>query len=310
MVSINVMAKQRTFYSPLRYPGGKAQLANFMKLLILRNGLSDGEYAEVYAGGAGIAMSLLLEEYVSKVHINDLDKSVFSFWHSVLNETELLCQLINDVSVTMDEWYKQKAIQGRVAEHSSLEVGFSTFFLNRTNRSGILKGGVIGGKGQAGKWKLDVRFNKSALIQRIQHIAKYASRVQIYNLDAEIFITTALPRIDGKAVVYLDPPYFEKGQGLYSNYYLHDDHAIIAKRVAEIQMPWIVSYDSTPEIDKLYEGHRRIQYDIGYTAQTKYAGSELMFCSKALEVPSGCNPVLVTRKDIRFQMTEQLKMSI
>lgn len=279
------------FNTPLRYPGGKGKLTDYIKLVLRQNDLLNGHYAEPYAGGAGIALTLLLERYVSRIHLNDLNPSVYAFWRTVLDQPDGLCKLIADTDVTMDEWYRQKAIFVDPTNHSSLEIAFSTFFLNRTNRSGIILGGVIGGKNQDGAWKLGARFNKTDLIARIDRVARYHSDIQLYNLDAVNFITDILPTLPSKSLVYLDPPYYVKGKGLYQNHYLHDDHMVIANKVKnEIVLPWIVSYDHAPEITKMYEGCPTIEYGINYSAQKKYQGAEVMFFSETIKIPDIKNP--------------------
>jgi DNA adenine methylase len=289
-----ITQKNHNFTSPLRYPGGKGPLANFIKLAVARNVLLDGEYVEVYAGGASVAWSLLFEEYVQRVHINDLNTTLMAFWQSVMENTDAFCRLIQDTPVTIDEWYRQRAIQGKPQDHPILDVGFSTFFLNRTNRSGIIKGGVIGGKDQTGPWKIDARFNKKDLIQRVQRIGRYANRIRIYNLDAVDFIETVLPKLPQKTLVYLDPPYFNKGQKLYENHYIKGDHEKIAELVSNhIRQPWIVSYDATSEIMELYKEHQHTRYSISYSAQYRYAGSEVIFYRKGLRIPEVQNPAAV-----------------
>ena len=152
------------FYSPLRYPGGKGKVADYFKQIFRENFLYDGIYVEPYAGGASVALSLLFNEYASKIIINDIDRSIFSFWHSVLNNTDELCKLIFDTPVTVDNWEIQRHVQKNKHQQNLLEVGFSTFYLNRTNRSGIISAGIIGGRQQTGEWKIDARFNKKNLI--------------------------------------------------------------------------------------------------------------------------------------------------
>lgn len=273
-------------------------LANFAKLLLSLNNLLDGHYVEIYAGGASVAWSLLFEEYVRHVHINDISKPVYAFWKSVLECTDELCGLIRDTPITMDEWYRQKSVQIEPDKHSALELGFSTFFLNRTNRSGILKGGVIGGKGQSGEWRMDARFKKEDLIARIQRIARYSNRVSIYNCDAERFIRSHLPNLPKRSLVYLDPPYYMKGEDLYENHYTHDDHVGIAGLVAsKIKQPWVVTYDNTPKIIRLYKGYRSIKYDLSYSAQERYAGSEIMFFSQTLLIPQIKDPAHVSLRE-------------
>lgn len=285
------MGQPVKFNTPLRYPGGKGKLTDFIKLIFEQNDLLDGHYVEPYAGGAGIALNLLTHSYASCVHLNDLNPAVFGFWSSVINQPDELCKAIRDVRVTMEEWHRQRAILDSPENHSPLEIGFSTFFLNRTNRSGIIWGGVIGGKNQNGPWKLDARFNKDDLICRIEKIAMYRSRIRLYNHDAGELIKTVLPALPKKTLVYLDPPYYVKGQGLYQNHYLHDDHVIISKLVKKlITHPWIVSYDHAPEIIAMYKGCPTITYGINYSAQDRYKGAEAMFFSNKLIVPDVKNP--------------------
>lgn len=273
------------FNTPLRYPGGKGKLSNFMLNVLESSGLSFVHYAEPYAGGAGLALRLLYLNAAEKIILNDINISVYSFWYSVLNHADLLCSKIENTNVTMEEWYNQKEIINNPNNHDILSIGFSTFFLNRTNRSGILKGGVIGGKKQDGQWKLDARFNKSDLISRIQNIYSERHRIDLYNLDAIEFINQVVTKLPENSLTYLDPPYYVKGKGLYVNHYKHQDHIDVAEVVQnKIKTPWIVSYDNTPEIQELYNTNS-LTYGINYSAQDRYKGSEAMFFSKHLTIP-------------------------
>jgi len=274
------------YYSPLRYPGGKAKLADYVKLLLRENDLLDGHYLEVYAGGASVGLELLLEDWVSRISINDIDRAVHGFWRAVLDETDALCQLIRDQPVTATEWQRQRSIYASPTA-SPLELGFAAFFLNRTNRSGIIaSGGMIGGNAQTGRWKLDARYNKQELIHRIERIARYRGRISLTNLDAQRLLAEVLPRLPKKSLVYLDPPYYVKGRRrLYANFYEHGDHAAIAKQMARAKRPWIVSYDAAPEICRLYSRFRSVRYGLGYTARDRYEGEEVMFFSDTLKIP-------------------------
>jgi DNA adenine methylase len=281
------------FFSPLRYPGGKRKLTNFIKMIFRENNLMDGDYIEPYAGGASVALSLLFDEYARYIHINDLDRSVYAFWHSVLNETDDLCRMISDTPINMDVWHYQKKVLTD-SSVSLLETGFSTFFLNRTNRSGIITGGVIGGKSQSGAWKLDVRFNKADLIQRIEKIARYKNRIHLYNLDASKFLREVIPALPRSSFVYLDPPYYIKGtQLLYANFYEPDDHKAVSQLVTSLKHKWIISYDNVPEIKSLYSDFRCVEYDLSYSAQDKYRGAEVIFFCENLEIPLVSHPTRV-----------------
>lgn len=287
------------YYSPLRYPGGKRKLANFFKLLFRVNDLVDGDYVEPYAGGAAVALSLLMENYAARIHINDLDRGVYAFWYAVLNNTDALCRRIVEVRIDMETWHRQRAVY-RAKNPDPLDLALATFFLNRTNRSGIITGGVIGGKRQRGIWRLDARFNKSDLIQRIQKIARHRSRIHLYNEDAACFIKRMARTLPKRSLFYLDPPYFVKGKSqLYSNYYEEKDHRIIAELVARLKHLWVVSYDDVPEIRALYNRFRCISYTISYSTQDRYRGREVMFFADNLMLPPVKNPSTIKVHQLR-----------
>ncbi|MFA0251464.1 DNA adenine methylase [Vibrio sp. 10N.261.45.A4] len=282
------------FSTPLRYPGGKGKFAGFVKQIFETNELLDGHYVEPFAGGAGVALDLLLNEYVSHIHINDLDRAIYSFWIAVTQHTEELCQLIRNTPITIEQWHVQKEVLKDIESYNLLEIAFATFFLNRTNRSGILKAGVIGGKAQSGKWKLDVRFNKEDLIKRIELIGRFRDRIHVYNLDAVELLTRIVPTLPNKTLVYLDPPYYVKGKGLYRNFYNHDDHIQIAQTLNTVDKPWIVSYDNVEEIKDIYSEYRIDDYFLSYTAQQKKKGAEVMIYGPSIVTPSTKTSLLKT----------------
>jgi len=270
--------------SPLRYPGGKTQLAPLVIEILRENELFYGSYIEPFAGGCGIAWKLLLNNYVSEIHINDIDPAIYALWACVLRRTDDICELIESTPVTIDEWHRQKQIQLN-RKSKQLELGFSTLFLNRTNRSGIIKGGVIGGKAQASHYALDCRFNKSDLIRKIQRIAKYKGQVTLTRMDAEDFILSRLPSLPINSLVNIDPPYYGKGRDLYCSFYNHDDHANLARSIPDIRQRWMVTYDDTPEIRALYSKFRTRNFNLNYSAQVKRVGVELLVIDPKLKLP-------------------------
>ncbi|MGH7515082.1 MAG: DNA adenine methylase [Gemmatimonadales bacterium] len=277
------------YKSPLRYPGGKAALAAYVGAIFDLNGLNDGHYAEPYAGGAGVALSLLYDERASHAHINDLDRSVYAFWYAALHHTERLCRMVRDTPVTVDEWHRQRLVQQRKRSVSLLTLGFSTFFLNRTNRSGIIaSGGVIGGQQQSGTWGIDARYNGRELVRRLERVAEFRDRITLTQLDADDFLRQVSGVLPARGLVYLDPPYYVKGQRrLYANYYGPDDHAHIAKALASAPWPWIVSYDAAPEILQLYRRYRCVRYALQYSATARHTGQEAIFLAPGLKAPKG-----------------------
>ena len=213
----------KRFYSPLRYPGGKNCIFNFVSKLFYENNLIGVNYAEPYAGGAGLALRLLFEGYVNHVYINDYDYSIYSFWKAVIERPAEFCDWIASIEVTIDNWQKFKAIQKNKANQDYFELAKSTFFLNRTNVSGVIKGGAIGGLSQTGKYKMDVRFKKDDLIKRIIKIGEWKQKITVSNLDGLDFIKK-IDRKKEEIFIYLDPPYFKKGSDLYMNFFKENDH--------------------------------------------------------------------------------------
>jgi DNA adenine methylase len=280
MHQVILEGRKRRYYSPLRYPGGKTILFPFFVKKIEESGLRDVTYVEAFAGGAGAALALLFNEVVDQIVINDLDKAIYAFWRSAIFESERFIEKIERTPVTVKEWRKQKAIyENKRAKR--FDRGFATFYLNRTNRSGILNGGPIGGLDQTGKWKIDARYNKKALIQRIRDIAEYKNRITVTNEDGVNLVGRYLRKKN--TFIYLDPPYFEKAADLYLNIFEEKDHARLAKKLnAHPNATWLLTYDDQPQILKLYSERETINFSLSYNAYEKRHGRELMILSDSL----------------------------
>jgi DNA adenine methylase len=278
-----------TSCSPLRYPGGKQILARVLGHLIEVNKCEGGVYAEAYAGGAGAALSLLFAERVERLMLNDADLSIYSFWQAVLRKTDAFLKLLRDTPVSVTEWHRQRNIYLHPSRHSSLRLGFATFYLNRCNRSGIIgNAGLIGGLEQRGKWKLDARFNRDELATRIRRAALYSDRIDLFNLDATDFLRNHVSKANmaSRSFAYLDPPYFAKGSQLYLNSYRPEDHRNLARYLKqEAKFLWVMSYDDVPEIRALYRDFRQVAFDLGYSARDRRVGKELLIFKKSIAFP-------------------------
>lgn len=271
--------------SPLRYPGGKASLYAAAVEILRGNGLERGHYAEAFAGGSGLALSLLYGGHVARIHINDLDPAIHSFWTAVLDHGGDLIARIREADVTVDEWRRQREIVRECDASDPIKLGFATFYLNRTNHSGVIKGGgVLGGYDQTGTNLIDCRFNKEDLICRIQRIARYRAQIELTGLDALDFLDRCadLPR---RSLVYADPPYYKKGPGLYTSYYRAADHAELATAIQRLSRPWLVTYDDVPQVRALYSARKTFSFDVRYSLKEKRKGGELMVLSDDLIAP-------------------------
>lgn len=275
--------------SPLRYPGGKSTLSTFLAQVIKLNKVEGGTYIEPYAGGAGAALNLLFKDIVSRIIINDYDPVIFAFWTSILNRTTEFIQRVNTVPLNIDEWHHQKNILKSYKKNDEFDVGFAAFYLNRCNRSGILMAGPIGGQHQSGKYTLDVRFNRKNLIQKIRRIGDCRNRITVYNLDAIDLLKDIVPTVVGPKLIYLDPPYYEKGSQLYLNFYDHDDHENLAWALAKM-LPsdcWVLTYDDASEIRELYgdKDRKTSTYSLSYSVSHAKKGNELLITPSTLTLP-------------------------
>lgn len=276
--------------SPLRYPGGKTQLWKFVKSTIDINCISRPIYCEPFAGGAGVAIELLLGDFVEEIIINDFDPAIYSFWNMIINKTDSFIDLIEKTPITIEEWQNQKKLYKKHGKDpNSLLGAFATFFLNRTNISGIIAGGPIGGQDQISKYKIDCRFTKETSIRKIQQIANQRHRIHLFNEDAADLVNIlkiSYPK--DRLFTFFDPPYYEQGQSLYLSFYNKDQHKIIRDKIMEMDdFYWILTYDKSPQISDLYSmADKSFQYSLVYSANRKRVANEFIFASSKTKLVS------------------------
>lgn len=271
-------------YTPLRYPGGKARLGPYLAAVLRANRLMDGTYVEPYAGGAGAALFLLFRGYVSRLILNDIDPAVAAFWRAVLNHNERFAEAIETIPLTVPEWDRQRQVY-RSAK-SGFELGFSFFYLNRTNRSGIMNAGMIGGRAQTSRWAIDARFNRAQLAERVRALRSLRRHIAVRRSDALTFLESVTELRPKRPLVYLDPPYFGKGRDLYTNFYGPDDHQAISEYLRAYPLPWIVTYDDCGAIRQLYAGFPTVNAELSYSAREFRHGRELIIFSRGLQAPT------------------------
>lgn len=273
------------YLSPLRYPGGKARLAPYLQRLITAQTPRPTHYAEPFAGGAGAALKLLVDGIVEEIHLNDLNPGIAAFWRSITNHPDEFCKLIAETDVSLDQWRKQRDTYRAGNTGDDLPLGFATFFLNRTNRSGILHAGPIGGHDQKGKWKIDARYNKSGLITRVQHLAQYRRQIHITQMEGLDFLDS-ISGLGSEVFIYADPPYVVQGDGLYLHAFDEAAHVDLASKLADTHAPWMLTYDDDPRItDILYRNVRCARFPIAHTAHKQHIGTEAVIYSDTLQVP-------------------------
>ncbi len=266
-------------YSPLRYPGGKNCIFPFMSKIFYENRLLGINYAEPYAGGAGLALRLLIEGYVNSIYINDYDRAIYAFWKTIIEMPEEFSCWVKKVEISVKNWTKYKEIQKHAADVTLFELAKSTFFLNRTNISGVIKGGVIGGIEQKGKYKIDARFNKTDLIQKIQLVGTLSNRITVSNLEGIAFLEK-MNRKKEEVFIYLDPPYYQKGADLYMNYFSKKDHEKLSKYATKMKQFWMISYDNHDFILNLFSQQKKIKYRLSQSTSNRVGDEVLIFSDK------------------------------
>ncbi len=268
-------------YTPLRYPGGKNNLAKQFEIICKINNIN--MYIEPYAGGCGVGLYLLVNKIVNKVVINDIDPLIYSFWYSVLKHNKKFIDMIYDTDISMDNWYRYKEVIKNYSEYDKFTVGFATFFMNRTNRSGIIKAGVIGGKTQTGKYKLDARFNKSELVNKIYNIGLLKNNIILYNIDAVDIMQNI--EYDKHTLIYIDPPYYDKADSLYNYYYQKNEHKLISEVILKLNNLWILSYDNNEYIRMLYSSCNQVVCSLYYSTSHQNQ-NELFIYNNNLLIPN------------------------
>jgi len=267
--------------SPLRYPGGKSALAGLFGDIINTLGIERPRYIEPYAGGVGAGIALLREGIVEELVVNDIDPAVHAFWKSAVNDNANFVEMVASVPLTIAEWQKQREVYRSRDERDSLRLGFAFFFLNRTNRSGILNAGVIGGQRQEGRYRIDARFNRATLIDRLTSIGVLADRITVSDLDGRTVIQRFAQ--DDQAFMYIDPPYVQAGSQLYLNAFDGRDHTALAAIVNTVERAhWLMTYDTAPLIEKLYREHFQCRLQLTYSARYPGQAEELLVASPSV----------------------------
>lgn len=266
--------------SPLRYPGGKSALAGLFADILARLNIANPVYVEPYAGGVGAGIALLREGLISKLVINDIDPAVHAFWIAATEQSDEMVDRVLHTPLDVDQWRLQRDVY-RTKSSPLVDLGFAFFYLNRTNRSGVLNAGVIGGNDQRGKYKIDARFNRAALAARLAAIGELSNRIEVTDLDGRSVIQTF--GADPSAFLYIDPPYVQAGSQLYLNSFDGRDHEALAAIVGAVDSAhWLVTYDVSSLIERLYGDYFQCRLELNYSARYPGRASELLVASDSV----------------------------
>jgi len=273
--------------NPLRYPGGKRFLVDYVAGLIKVNNMTGTTIHEPFAGSAAVSLEMLNRGLVERAVLVEKDPLIYSFWRSVVERPEELCARIDDLKINMDTWNTLSSLRNRDNPlGDTLELGLAGLFFNRTNYSGIIMANPLGGKTQSSGYSLDCRFNKERVMEQIIAVARFRDQITVEWADAIRYLQgNRRAMTEGNHFVYVDPPYYEKGQSLYRYYFTDVNHENLAMLLQGCTFPWLLSYDNHPFIQDLYFGQvaRHQEFYMDSFIKSRSRGAELLISN--LEIP-------------------------
>lgn len=269
--------------TPFRYPGSKSSFASTVKSYVLHNDLQGCKIIEPYAGSAAVTLALVSEEICSSAVLGERDPLMFSFWKVALQQPDALINKIREADVSLERWHELRPLlECETPEEDRLvEMAFAALFFNRTNFSGVLHTGPIGGQDQSSAYKIDCRFNREDLIARVREIAKLGDRINVVFGDAVDLIKENKRRVT--PFFYIDPPYFVQGRKLYRHHYKLRDHVALSKSLGSVKFNWMLSYDNHDVIRSLYGEFKQVEKKFQYSTRVSKNEDELLITN--MEIP-------------------------
>ena len=268
--------------SPFRYPGGKGFLTPYLEDQIRqRFGANKPTYAEPFCGGAGSALNLLVDGSVGHLHLNDADYRIFSAWKAMIRETDRFLERLQNVKPNLETWEDSlQKLHEKPTSRYSFEVGFAAFFINRTSRSGVVLGsGPIGGYNQDGNWKIDARFNKAGLSERIRRIGNLSDSISLSCLDGlEFCRQLEKEKCLDATFLFVDPPYVHAGGRLYHDGMNLAKHDALAEWLLSGVAPhWLLTYDDHQVVRENFATMQEHRIQVRYSLGKRRLEKELMY---------------------------------
>lgn len=250
---ITPLPRLRKQLSPLRYPGGKSKLIDYLYSRLHKEQLNT--FVEVFAGGASLGLSLLDAGVIGRLILNEKDPGVYALWETILNHPQELVRRLRGTLPTVDDLSAAKR-QAATSHATPPELAWSFLLSNRLSYSGIVMAGPQGGKNGTQEALL-ARWNPKALEDRILHIHSMRDKIELHNEDALTFIETDIWWCQDGTTLFIDPPYYEKGPALYPYAFTKQDHEALADLLQGLYSSFpradvILTYDNHPVIRSLY----------------------------------------------------------
>jgi len=276
--------------SPLRYPGSKRKLFNYLERISGHNNLSPQMLVEPFVGGGSVFLNFLSRHEKSKAIIADKDELVYSFWKILFAEPSYLINFIRKVRVNLKTFDRYRYISSHPKEFNRKKLAEACLFLNRTSFSGILNNsaGPLGGREQKSIYKIDCRFGRENLIKKIKSISAFKNRVVVlpYNWEETLkYVAEKDKYKDARLLYYFDPPFYKKADQLYRYHFDEASHKNLRDKLMKLKQPWILSYDRAQEIRNLYSAFTRINVSMPYSINSPAKRLEKELIITPLKLP-------------------------
>lgn len=270
------------YKSPLRYPGGKASLSGVIARIVKDQKLEGCRVFEPYAGSAAVSIALVGAGVCTSGSISERDPLLYSFWKCVFTNPAKLLRRINKTEISLQTWHELRPLLDldEPDESQADLLAFAALFFNRTNFSGVIHSGPIGGQTQSSDYAIDCRFNREELADRVDRLATLGEKIDVQFADALDVIKAQ--RNKRGAFFYIDPPYFLQGKKLYRYNYRLSGHIALADALRKAKFSWLLSYDNHDVIENLYEDFHNVYQEFRYSSRMPKKENELLITNMKL----------------------------
>ncbi len=264
-----------------RYPGGKNKLKKIIIKKILPYINNKTQYREVFFGGGSICLDMIKDNTIDNIWINDKDIGIACLWTSLISHHQILKEKIIHFTPSVDKFYniRDELLQLKTQPSDIIDIGFKKLAIHQLSFSGLgtKSGGPLGGKEQKSAYKIDCRWSPDYICKKIDKIHNLLNNIKIYkgsctNLDFEHIINDN----HCNSVLYLDPPYYIKGNELYQYGFTQEDHIRLSNLLYNTKHKWVLSYDDCEEIQELYQWANIQQISASYTISGSRQKTELL----------------------------------
>jgi DNA adenine methylase len=273
----------------LRYPGGKAKIAAKIVGIIkdrLNKSGEINEYREPFFGGGAVGLQVIRDcPEIGRFWFNDADPTMACLWQSVVQRSDSMRVILGCLDPSVDYFHFYRSFLRGIERPDDLghfdraSIACMKISCHQMSYSGLgtMAGGPIGGAKQESKYDVGCRYDAQRISGKIAHVRDLLNSVELHPEVCTCLDFEEVVRAPGDAIIYLDPPYYKAGPGLYQIAFDHAAHERLAHMLRSEERPWLLSYDRHPVIEGLYGGWATIEeVPISYSINGAVKTSEWM----------------------------------